>query len=423
MTRNDSYSTSLRARLLGMTALTGLVAATTAFPTSDAQASGFALKEQSASAQGNSFAGATAGAEDVTYMFFNPAGLTRQEESQASVVLSYVIPTTETNDATDLSGSLPGASSQDGGVSAAIPALYGLWSLSSDLKFGVSVNVPFGMSTEYDPFWQGAFHALKSEIKSVNINPAIAYRVNDMISLGAGLQVQHLEATLTSFDGVGTLEVTGDDWGFGFNLGALIEFSPETRLGLNYRSQVAHTLDGTATVPSSGLTDIGVTADLTTPDTASIGLYHDLSADFAVMAEVAWTGWSSFDQYQVVTDAGPVLGTTPENWNDVFFYGVGATWKPNQDWTIRGGVAFDESPIPDAYRTPRLPGSDRTWLSIGAQFRPSANFTVDAGYSHIFMKEAVVDLAPGYSTPALPGFQATYDNSVDIIAVSGTFRF
>ncbi|MDH5557796.1 MAG: outer membrane protein transport protein, partial [Alphaproteobacteria bacterium] len=145
MTRNDSYSTSLRARLLGMTALTGLVAATTAFPIGDANAAGFALKEQSGSAQGNSFAGATAGAEDVTYMFFNPAGLTRQEGHQASVVLSYIAPSAKTNDADGLVG---GSAVQDGGVSALVPAAYFMWSLSPDLKLAMGINAPFGLKTE-----------------------------------------------------------------------------------------------------------------------------------------------------------------------------------------------------------------------------------------------------------------------------------
>lgn len=408
----------LRTRLLGGCAAAALLlAVSSTLPGSGANAAGFALKEQSATALGNAFAGSTAGAEDVSYMFFNPAGLIRQEGNQSAVVLSYIVPNAETNNANGVG--IVGSSSQDGGVSALVPAVYGMWSVSPDLKLAVGINVPLGLSTEYDTGWEGAFYALDSELKSININPVVAYRVNERVSIGGGIQIQQFEATLTNFDGVGTAEVTGDDWGFGFNLGVLVELSPETRLGAGYRSQVVHVLDGTATVPSGGLVNVGVTADFTAPDSASIGLYHDVSDQWAVMAELGWTGWSTFDQLEVVLDAGPVLSTAPENWDDVFFYALGATWKPNEDWTLRGGVAFDQSPIPDATRTPRLPGNDRTWVALGAQFHPSPNFTVDAGYTHIFVKDASIDI----TTAPAPNLTADFGGSIDIVTVQGTFRF
>ena len=184
----------LRARLLAMTALAG-VSAAIALPATDASAAGFALKEQSASAQGNSFAGATAGAEDVTYMFFNPAGLTRQEGQQAAVVLSYIAPQADTNDA---AGNFGGESTASAGESAIVPAVYGMWSLTPDLKLALSVNAPFGLATEYTSTWAGRFHAIKSELKTLNINPVVAYRINEMISVGAGFQAQHAEATLSN---------------------------------------------------------------------------------------------------------------------------------------------------------------------------------------------------------------------------------
>lgn len=409
-------SAGLRARLLGTSAVIALAAALNVVPSSDADAAGFALKEQSATALGNAFAGATAGAEDVSYMFFNPAGLTRHDGNQAAVALSYIAPIAETSNAVDGTATFTNGV-QDGAVDAVLPAIYGMWSFNSDLKFAVGINVPLGLSTEYDANWAGAFHAIDSELQSININPAVAYRVNEMVSIGAGIQIQQFEATLTNFDGVGIASVTGDDWGFGFNLGALVEFSPETRLGASYRSQVEHTLDGTANVPSAALVNAGITADFTAPDSASIGLYHDINDQWAVMGELGWMGWSSFDQLQVVLDAGIPLTTTPENWEDVFFYAVGATWKPNEKWTLRGGLAFDESPIPDATRTPRLPGNDRTWVALGAQFHPSPNFTVDTGYTHIFVDDANISL----TAPA--PFTATFEGSIDILTVQGTFRF
>jgi len=193
MARNNGHYIGLRSRLLGMTALAGVCAAA-AYPASDASAAGFALKEQSAAALGNAFAGATAGAEDITYMFFNPAGLTRHEGHQAAVVLSYIIPKAETNDAVYVFG---GSGVQDGGESALVPAAYFMWSLSPDLKLGLGINAPFGLKTDYDPTWAGRAYAIESEVKTININPTVAYKLNEMVSIGAGLQIQYADVTLS----------------------------------------------------------------------------------------------------------------------------------------------------------------------------------------------------------------------------------
>ncbi len=253
--------------LLTTTELTGLAATVIAVALpGDAHAAGFALKEQSTTAQGNAFAGATAGAEDVTYMFFNPAALTRLEGNQAAAVISYILPSAKITNATASVaapfGTAITGSSEDGAVSAVIPALYGAYSLSPDLKLGLSVTVPFGLSTDYEDGWIGRYHALATELRLVNINPVVAYRVNDKVSIGGGIQVEHAEATLSSAIDFGTLdnvlgifagaptaddgssELTGDDWAFGFNLGVLFELSEATRFGVAYRSEIAHTLEG-----------------------------------------------------------------------------------------------------------------------------------------------------------------------------------
>lgn len=414
MNRNYGRHFGLRAQLLGMTALTGLCAAT--LLPADADAAGFALKEQSAAAQGNSFAGATAGAEDVTYMFFNPAGLTRQEGHQAAVVLSYITPSAETNDAVYVFG---GSGVQDGGESALVPAAYFMWSISPDLKLGLGINAPFGLKTEYDPTWAGRAYAIESDLKTINVNPTVAYRLNEMISIGAGLQIQYADVTLSQdVNPAGALvigEVTGDDWGVGATLGVLVEFSESTRFGLGYRSQISHTLEGEFT--SGGVLVDTATADLTTPDQVTAGLYHDINDQFAVMAEVGWTNWSTFDEIRVVGDTLGVLSVTPEDWNNVWFGAVGVTWKASEYLSIRGGVAYDQSPVPNATRTPRIPGEDRTWLSLGVNYAPTPNFSIDAGYTHIFVDDSTVDQT------ALGPFTATFENSVDILTVQGTFRF
>ncbi len=422
-------STSLRARLLGTSAVIALTASLNIVPARDADAAGFALKEQSAAALGNAFAGATAGAEDVTYMFFNPAGLTRHDGNQVSVVGSYIIVDGETNNAATTPNVGGEAFSGDAADDAFVPAAYLMWSLSPDLKLGLGINAPFGLTTEYSQTWQGRFHAVESSMTTVNLNPTIAYRVNSQLSLGVGLQAQYMDVTLSSIvdvdPGPGIIEalgeVTGDDWAFGVTLGALYEFSDTTRMGLGYRSQVSQTLEGDFTVGGAPVS--GAEADFKSPDTISLGLYHDYNDQFAVMAETVWTRWSTFDELRIEDGSGGLISVTPEDWDDVWFFALGATWKPNEKWAFRGGVAYDQTPISDDRRTPRITDEDRTWLAIGAQFRPTPNVTIDAGYTHIFVKDGAVNLAAGYTTPGLPALTADYENNLDILTVQATFRF
>ncbi|MEE8445819.1 MAG: outer membrane protein transport protein [Alphaproteobacteria bacterium] len=447
--------------LLATTAIVGIAAMAAL---GEANAAGFALKEQSAAAQGNSFAGATAGAEDVSYMFFNPAALARIDGNQVAVVLSYILPVASISNVSASVAAPVGApitgGTAEGSVNALVPALYAAYSLSPDLKLGLAINVPFGLSTDYADGWIGRYHALETTLKTVNINPVVAYRLNETLSIAAGFQAEYAEAILSSaidFGTLGTLlsiggsvptaqdgrsELTGDDWAFGFNLGVLAELSETTRIGLAYRSEIDHTLTGSVDFDTGGATgaavagsgvfgpfvDIGGQAGLTLPQSVSAGLHHDINEQWAVMAEVAWTGWSSLDEIRVVFDNAQPDSVTTTNWDDVWFVALGATWRPNAQWTLRGGVAYDQSPIPDATRTPRIPGADRTWISLGARYDTGGSFTLDAGYSYIMFDDSSVNLtASSFGAPdentgrGNLAFDAEID--IHIITVQATFRF
>lgn len=413
---------SLYSRLNGAVAMAGIAAPLMFLFPSSANGAGFALKEQSTSAQGNSFAGATAGAEDVTYMFFNPAGLTRHDDHQAALLLNYVVVQGETVDA---NGGVGGESATgDAAVDALVPAGYAMWSLNPDLKLGIGINAPFGLKTEYSQTWAGRYHAVESAMQSINVNPAIAYRINEVFSVGAGVQIQYIDVTLSNmvnFGGPDLLaEITANDWGFGATFGLLAELSDGTRLGLGYRSQVKHNLKGDLTVGGGLFSD--ASADFTAPDMVTAGFYHDINDQWAAMGELAWTGWSSFDELRVVGSGGPI-NQIPEDWEDVWFVALGVTWKPNETWTLRTGAGYDQTPIPDNRRTPRITDEDRVIVSLGAQARISPSFTIDAGYTHMFIKDGSINLPAGYTAPALPPLAANYENSLDVFSVQAVLHF
>jgi len=423
---------------------------------------GFAIKEQSGRALGSAFAGSTAEAADISYMFFNPAGLTRQSGNRAMVVNSVVIPTSEPSDVrgeTDNSlGAQPiqgGNGGADIGEDAVVPAFYGLVSASEDLKFGLGINAPFGLETSFDDGWVGRYHALDSELATINVNPAIAYEVTNGVSLGAGMQAQYVSAELSNavdFGSIGAandipfavptqqdgkLELEGDDWGFGFNVGVLLEPTAGTRIGASYRSEIEHELDGDAdfTNDEAGVASVlqsqgafrdgGIAADLTTPDSINFGVFQEVTDRLAVMGEFQYTFWSDFDELRVEFDQGvPQENVTEEDWNDVFFAAVGARYRVSDHLSLRTGFAFDESPIPDSTRTPRITGENRKWIAFGASYEPAPWFGLQVGYTHIFVKDSTVDLDSTDPDSTFRGdLQAEFENSVDIVTLQASLRF
>lgn len=383
-----------------------------------AHGAGFALIEQNASGLGNAYAGAAAVAEDASTIFFNPAGMTRLPDRQVVVAGHLIKPQAEFSGT--VSPAVGGGQGGDAGGWALVPNGYFAFRLTPDVHLGVGLNSPFGLKTEYDPDWIGRYQAIKSELKTININPSIAYKVSDTLSLGAGLNIQWIEATLTNripILGQPLVTIKGDDYGWGYNLGALWQVTPATRVGLSYRSEVDYTLEGTSstTAPVVGPLNGPVTADVTLPDSASLSLFHKLSPRWDLLADVSWTGWSDFDDLPI---RGTIDKTTIENWDDNLRYSLGATWHMSEKWSLRGGVAYDEAPVSDLYRTPRIPDGARTWVAVGGQYRLSERSVLDFGYAHLFVNDP--GLRSADNGTALNG---EYDSQVDILSAQLTLNF
>ncbi len=387
-----------------------------------AQAAGFALIEQNASGLGNAYAGAAAVAEDASTIFFNPAGMTRLPGRQIVVVGHLIKPQAEFSGT--VSPAIGGGTGGDAGSWSFVPNGYFAYRLTPKVHLGVGLNSPFGLKTEYGPGWMGRYQAIKSEVKTVNLNPSIAYKLSDTLSLGAGLNIQRIEAVLTSLQPLGAppaptplVTIKGDDYGWGYNLGALWQATPATRIGLSYRSEVAYTLEGTSSTSNPSVTSLNgpVTADITLPASASLSLFHTLSSQWDLLADVTWTGWSSFDRLPI---QGTVNKTTPENWQDILRYSLGATWHMSDKLSLRGGLAYDEAPVSDRYRTPRIPDGARTWVALGGQYRLSGRGALDFGYAHLFVNSPELQSTDNGTT-----LNGQYDSQVDILSVQYTHGF
>jgi long-chain fatty acid transport protein len=400
-----------------------------------AEAAGFALIEQNASGMGNAYAGAAAIAEDASTIFFNPAGMTYIQGTQGVGAIHLIKPNAEFNDQGSIAatGRPLGDEGPNAGDLALVPNMYFKMDLNETIKLGLGVNVPFGLKTEYDKEWLGRFQADMSELKTINFNPAIAFKVNDQLSLGFGISAMWAEATLTravNFGpaGQGSVNIKGDDWGFGYNLGAIYQATADTRVGLAYRSKVKQRLEGDADfrrpigVPNAGLAaDDDVKAGVDLPENFSLSAFSRLNDRWEVMGDVTWTKWSRFEELRIQFANGRPDAVTPENWENTMRYSLGVNYLYNDAIKLRAGLAYDEEAIKDEFRTTRIPGNDRKWVSLGASYVMSPTSKFDVGYAHLFISDASIDdnqIAQGNGR-----IRGDYEGSVDILSLQYTHNF
>ncbi|MDT8404276.1 OmpP1/FadL family transporter [Sulfuriflexus sp.] len=437
--------------------------------TKNAHAAGFAIIEHSVRGLGNAFAGSPANAEDASTVFFNPAGLAYLEGSQANVAAHIIIPSARFTDqaSTHFTTAPLDVNNENGGnagVTAVVPNFYYSRPLNQQWTFGFGMNAPFGLATDYDNGWVGRYHALASELKTVNLNPSLAFRPSDTLSIGFGVNAQYIEARLTNavdFGGIcflgenvtmtlpggtcaalnlapqandGEAEVTGDDWSWGYNLGFMWQATPQTRLGAAYRSRVKHRLEGeaefqtpanaAAIAAAQGLVDTDATAKITLPDSLSIGFSHAIDGKWSVNGDITWTNWSLLDELRIEFDSVAADSVVTTNWRDSNRYSLGVSYRPDNRWTWRAGIALDESPIPDAAaRTPRIPDNDRTWVSLGFSYQSSDKLTIDVGYAHLFIKDAKVNKTAAGEDLLRGALIGEWRLDVDIISAQARWAF
>jgi long-chain fatty acid transport protein len=420
-----------------------------------AHAAGFALKEQSAQDQGASFAGASARADDPSTLFFNPAGMTRLPGYQVSVSGSMILPQGNLDSGLSTINTPAGRVSTGGTVGnnaisqALLGSLYATARLSPEWSVGVAATVPYGLTTKYDTDSVARYYALTSYLRTYNITPSVAYKPIPELSIAAGLQIQVADARLSNAIDFGTIgaglripgfrpgqrdgiaSLKGDDTAFGWQVGLLYEPVPGTRLGFDYRSAVFHTLTGSINfqgVPAP-LTAVptfrggSLTAKLATPDVYSFGLSQDVG-DVTLLAQFDYTMWSRFRNLLATWPTGSSL--TVENWTNSGMVSVGADWRVTPEWTLRSGIAYDQTPVQLVDRTPRIADADRYWLSVGATWKPTSKIAVSAAYTHVFLDSAQVNLfdqGPGTPNFTRGNLTAKYSGQINILSLQGTLSF
>ena len=404
---------------------TGAVAAALFGASAQTFAGGFAIGTQSGSGTGNAFAGGAAAAEDASTVWFNPAGMTFLPPGRNAAIAAHALKPSFKfrNEASSGVFAAPGSGDGgDGGDWAFVPQAFFAADLAANLKFGAAFNVPFGLKTEYDSGWRGRLVALKSEIKTYNLNAALSYKVSDAIALGLGVSWQKLEAELSNFAGApGVAKIEADDDGWGMNFGVMFSPSPSTRIGAHYRSSIDYHLDGDVRFSGAPAGNGKVAADLKVPESFSLSIFSAVNPTWDVMGDITWTRWSRLEHLDIVRTSlapGALLSRLTLRWDDTWRFSIGANYKPNATWKFRFGVAYDQTPTNDVDRTPRLPDEDRLWVAAGAQYRLSKASTLDFGYAHEFIRDASVNNpVPGVATCAAGCLNGKFDNKADIFSV------
>jgi long-chain fatty acid transport protein len=406
-----------------------------------ASAAGFQLLEQNVSGLGNSYAGSAAVADNASTIFFNPAGMTQLKDREISVGVAAIGPSFKFTNNGSIGGAFAGAGNGgDAGSWAAVPNGYLSWALNKDLYVGVGLSAPFGLKTEYTTPWIGSAQSNSFSVETLNLNPSVAYRVNDAVSVGGGVSYQHLDAKYKRAATIGLAGATvvatlaGDAWGW--NVGGLFKVSPATKLGVSYRSTVSQDLTGD--IKTSGISPAAdafstsnAKANLKLPDTAIVSLTHALNNQWELLGDISWTGWSSIPKLDLIRTSGAQNGAIAQTldtaFRDTWRVAVGANYQYSQDMKLKFGLAFDQTPVKgEATRMVSLPDNDRTQISTGAQWALSGGSTLDFGLAYIMFADAPINNNQTVPVPAAPSrglVKGTYSGNAWLLGVQYSVPF
>ena len=398
--------------------------------TAPAKAGGFEVREQSSYFQGTSFAGAAAGGNSLSSIFWNPAASAYVGYGLV-VDSSYSLLNVKSDiNATQLTGVPPGVNcatfdcSVDIGGTALVPASYMAYRLDSRTVFALAMNSQFGTSIKPDNReWIGQLHARSAKLFSINLNPSMSYELAPGLSIGVGVQVQLLDLMhLRSASGLASPTdvsntISGDDISVGFTAGINWRPNPGTSIGLGYRSSIKHSLEGSLSGPVVGGGSVPISADVTTPDKVTLSFSQELNPAFRLMGTVEWTRWSALG----VVPIDPVGLKLDFQWHDGWLFALGGEWNVNPKLKLRAGAAYEISPVQDATeRLVQIPDADRIWASIGGTYQFSETMAFNFGYSHVFVQDATLERNLTTGTP--PTLFANTSSSVDIFSVGFSMK-
>ncbi|MCD6048448.1 MAG: long-chain fatty acid transporter [Gammaproteobacteria bacterium] len=406
-----------------------------------AHAANFQLFEQSATLLGQADAG-TAVSDDPSVQFYNPAATAFFDKTNIGISAIYIDPKVSytVNSATNLDGAPISGPTPGPGQTAIAPGLFLIQPINNRVTLGLGVTVPFGLSTSYGAGSPARYFATESKIETVNINPSVAYKFTDKFSAGLGLDFQYMHATLNQAVDAENLTLlpvndiylqnNAFDWGHGWNGGLYYQPFNTTKLGLSYRSQVVHHLNGTSSpdMPGGidpiyqdllayyGIQNSNVYGTIVLPPYTTLSAQQDLTPRWSIMADAEYIQWNKIQD--VTLNFSPKSGgpqgwtlpstTIPLHYSNTWRLSLGQSYKITDKLTGRMGVASDASPVSPEYATARIPDSDRYWLTLGAGYAFTPNASLNIGYAHIFFDDSSTNQSQTFTNSGVPIGTITY---------------
>ncbi|CAH1533476.1 TPA: outer membrane protein transport protein [Vibrio harveyi] len=383
-----------------------------------ANAAGFQLAEYSATGLGRAYAGEAAMADNASAQWRNPAMLTYLEGTQVSVGAIYVNPNIDVEGNVNFYGKDIPASSDDFAHDAIIPNFYLSHQYNEKFALGLAFGTNYGMETDLGKDFGASHFGNEASVTTMEANLNAAYKLNDALSIGGGIRyimgegsfgatapknnVVAVHPTLGPISvpqGTTLKYMEGDDTAWGWQVGTAWQINQDNRIGFTYKSEVDLKLEGYAEGLGFGLKsrDNGY-MNLSLPATAELASFHQLTDQLALHASINWTDWSSFEKLEAHMETAGTQMVKVENWEDNYRFAVGATYQLQPKLALRTGIAYDTSAVSDKNRTITIPETDRTWLSIGATYDWTKNFSLDAGFTYIIAKDAPITESRGYES-------------------------
>jgi len=395
-------------------------------------AAGFRLPEQDAAAMGMSSA-FVGQADNPSAAWYNPAGITQLDGTRISAGVIGIYPNlTHENNTVN-----PGTTDVSKRDVVLTPHLYLTQKLNDQFFLGLSVNTPFGLSTNWDPNGSSTrYVATYSRVETAEVNPNIAIKVNDDLSLAVGIDYVHLRATLEKkvfvvlpgpvILGDHNFRLNGESDGWGANAALKYRFSNTLQAGLSYRSRIKIDIDGTAELTGGpAATNAPASTSITLPDLLQFGVSYRATDNLTINADLEYTWWSTYDRIQV-TSPNPLFNATDQkNWENVWCFRLGGQYKISDQWKVRAGYLYDQNPVKEQYFENRIPDSDRQAISIGGGFSTS-NITVDFAYMYLMFNKRTISNSQADNV-ARPGFvdslNGTWKSNAQLAGVTIGYKF
>jgi long-chain fatty acid transport protein len=407
------------------------VAASIVFLTSTGFAAGFRLPEQDSAAMGmaSAFVGQ---ADNPSAVWYNPAGITQLDGTRMSggVIGIYPVLTHENNTVN------PGTTDVSERELHLTPHLYATHKMNDSIFFGFGINSPFGLATDWDPKSSATrYVATYSKVITSEFNPNVAFKLNDDLSLAAGVAYVHLRATLEKTANLGgppavadrNFRLSGDGDGWGFNAAVMYKITQSVNAGLSYRSRVKIDVDGDAEL-TGGATPISGSGStsITLPDLVQFGVSYKASDNLTLNADLEYTVWSTYDKIQVTSNIPLFNATDQKKWENVWCLRIGGQYKLSDQWKVRAGYLYDQNPVKEEYFETRTPDSDRQGVTIGVGYA-IGNITVDAAYLYLKFNKRTVNnsLADDDANPFTPAnsLNGTYKSTAQLAGVTIGYKF